>query len=564
MHARAPPPAEWLTSPASIPHEILSPAFEATPLPVASWAFRRAVHRLRQGLPLTVTAIGQSNTVWWAGCFGSGCEPSIKSSSGWGHSFMRLLNSTWPHRQHSFFNRAYGASSPKAVATCLGGHLAPFTDLLLVDFNTMRWSAEEQERIARTATLLPRPPFVVFVGFPNWCSGERLPVVRQLNETGSQATHRTREMAYELCRLALAAGNLSADRDPIGESVARVARHYNMMSLSLFDLIMPFIRARHRSFYPPNRFTADGGHGIASGPHRSSPYYDAAAAALFSLMHTAVRAVKSVSDVSNDMPIPSGGISHAVPPQLLPGAGRHFMLSCYEWLHPNLRAPHVLRNITANVAPTSGWHVSEYTMQAMPRRKPGLLSLSRGDEVTLALEAVSAAGTAAAGDDSAGSTMSGAVTSKKSSSHANADRRRGNSSVCIGLTHLRSYEGMARARVECAGACACEVIEVDGLTPTAHASIFHTTEVRVTLERTRAHGKGKYREDDDTVACAVRLANIGRPGSDDGTSAKFRLSGVYVRLPEPPCETDVGTRHGDEWWSAAINRVPLRNGMEPV
>ena len=169
----------------------------------------------------------------------------------------------------------------------------PGTNMLLVDFNTMRWSADEQERLARTAAMLPSQPLVVFIGFPDWC-GENLPVVRLENESVASAVHRTRGLAYERCRLMLAnASSTSMVPDPVEASLARIARHYGQLYLSMYTLLTPLIAAHHPSFWPPNRFTVDGAHGYRRGPHHRSAYYDAAAAALFHLLYSASQSLES-------------------------------------------------------------------------------------------------------------------------------------------------------------------------------------------------------------------------------------------------------------------------------
>lgn len=115
-------PVTWLQAPSSS-HALLEPALEHNTFP-QTLIFRQIIDGLTSGQrPLVVTAVGQSNTVWWSGCFGAGCIPTSGrpiASDGWGASFLRLVNNTWPHQGHAFHNRAYGASSPKAIATCLG------------------------------------------------------------------------------------------------------------------------------------------------------------------------------------------------------------------------------------------------------------------------------------------------------------------------------------------------------------------------------------------------------------------------------------------------------------
>jgi hypothetical protein len=574
-------PADWLGSPASVPHEVLDRGLDRSRLPVGNPSLIRLAHRLRAGLAIVVTAVGQSNTVDAGGCFGNGCDRTGYNGNvhGWGHDFMLLLNQTWPHPRHAFFNRAYGASSPKAIATCLGGHMAEATDVLLVDFNTMNWRPEEQERLARTAALLPHPPLVVFVGFPNWCGSERLRVNRRENETASEASHRTRDMAYLLCRQRLAAG-VFTDRDIVGESLARVASHYSQVYLSLHDILAPLILAHNPHLYPLSRFTVDGAHGRFSGSDRRSAYYDVVAAALYHLLYRAIRESGSArASPRTFAPTPS-----IVPSPLMQGTGHHFMLSCHEWLHPNLQPPQVLSN-RSGVGGGAGWVVSEYTQQTPPRRKPALLSLSPLDEVELGLDTagvVDADATERGGPGQAAAPASPASPQTDPPLHPRG--------FCLGLTYLRSYEGMGAISVTCSGACTCDGARIDALSPDSRASLFHTYELRATLVASPADGAPEHRqrgsnhltsragrtpaEGPQAERCTLRLLNLGRPaqgtatgqGSDSNSvRAQFRLSGLYVRHQLPDCEQDVGAlRAEDGWWRAAINRVPQRNGLEPA
>eukprot|EP00966_Prymnesium_polylepis_P305484 7059568-Prymnesium_polylepis.1 len=101
-----------------------------------------------------------SNTFDFGGCFGrKGCAAwrewhqqegtATRSSRGWGVSVMQWVNSVWPHRQHEFYNRAAGASNPSLATHCLASHLAPDTDILLVDYDLSGWKRPQQEWLAR-------------------------------------------------------------------------------------------------------------------------------------------------------------------------------------------------------------------------------------------------------------------------------------------------------------------------------------------------------------------------------------------------------------------------------
>ena len=221
---------------AALPPEALQRSLPSPP-PLTA-ALRRMVHTLQAGRPLVVTAIGQSNTAGSAGCFGwahSGvghwadpCAGNTGNASGNGFvdgfitTWMRWLNNTFPHRRHAFFNRAIGASSARHATACVTSHLAPGTHVLIVDFNLSPlggFGSDDQERLARTLALLPRPPLVIYIGFPLWCTEDQLE--RAHNESFDAFSNRVRGQ----CHRDLRAGRIACC-DPSGESHAPVARRY--------------------------------------------------------------------------------------------------------------------------------------------------------------------------------------------------------------------------------------------------------------------------------------------------------------------------------------------------
>ena len=480
------------------------------PLPLDRAPLLRTFNRLHAGKPLIVTSIGQSNTVGEGGCFGArGCGATPANSRfGWGAAWMAALNATWP-ADHQLFNRGFGASNPHGVTTCLASHLAPHTDILTVDFNLMGWTAPEQERLARTVAMMARPPLVVFLGFPYFCPvpdprvvEEQKRVVQARAPPGKTINVRL-EAEREACRADLRAGRFRQD-DAVAERLSVVARHYGAVQIKLLDTVAPLIRSGHANFSPPLIFTEDGIHGSwkpnRKHPQARSPYYEAISRMLDAFVREAYAGVERG---------PGWGRvgSSAVPSQVHAEAGRRFPDTCYEWHHPNMPPPPVVAgsNVTATKK-SWGWYVSEYTLQAQPRRKPGLLSLVRGDAIDLALA-------------------------------VRADGAERGTKICVGLTFLRSYEGVGAASLSCVAPCACDATSLDGLDPRARASLFHTTEVAATVGA-------------DAAACVVRLRNLG-PSANATTgrgASKFRLSGVYVRRSHS-CDEAVT----EGWWGLAQN-----------
>jgi hypothetical protein len=178
------------------------------------------------------------------------------------------------------------------------------------------------------------------------------------------------------------------------------------------------------------------------------------------------------------------------------------MLSCYEWLHPNLRPLPVITNVSGG-GHGGGWRVSEYTQQVPRRRKPALLSIDRGDVVELAIDVGALNVVGASGAFGGGALGGGAM--------------------CIGLTYLTSYVGMGVATVECGGVCACPSAQLDGLRPAHRVSLFRTDELRASVAgitaAARPHAPHHIHTDgvpsSSHDACIVRIAHIGRPAEAD-------------------------------------------------
>ena len=437
--------------------------------------------RLRSGEPLVVTALGQSNTVWWGGCWGVGCldhHPSLLKD-GWATSFMRLVNATWPHAEHALYNRARGGGNSQQQVACLASHLAPSTNLLLLDFDlSNQWGPAPQERFARTAAALPRRPLVVFLGLADWC-----PPVDMFRAGLSAKDNYNRLQRH--CAEGMRSG-LIATRDAAGESLKLIAMHYGQIFVSIFDALAPLVAQHAPGWFPPRLWTNDGRHGCfyddRRGPERGcSPdgrpggrsclYCDAVAALLgHTLRHAAARATL-----------------RAAPPlsPLRADSSPRPALACHEWMGENMRAPRVLAN-SSSAAGGLGWHVSEWTHQSPPRRKPGLLSLAPRDTIELLLA-----------EEEAPANQSGAAID-----------------TCVGVTYLQSYEGMGVLELSCVApaSCSCSARRIDALRPTARFSLFRTVELAVSW----------------SAPCPIRLVNLG-----EGNRSKLRLAGLHVRRRPP-------------------------------
>ena len=413
-------------------------------LPNHSLALRHIIGRLRSGMPLTVTAIGMSNTFDFGGCFGEeGCSAWDKQSAlmhrgrgkqGWGAMFMRWLVERWPAK-HQLYNRGAGASNPTLATTCIASHLAPRTDLLVVDFNLANWGLQHQEHLARTIAAMPRPPLVVYLGLINWC--------KQVGRGRGESIELWQRRVATSCAADLKGSHVT-DADPVGSNLARVARHYGHVFIDVFHALRPLMNQIH----PASAWTRDGVHGFYS--HGRSQYYGAIASFLAYLitradeaipptlhkgipptLHTGIpptllaRLPPDLSPTTSHaiLPAPDGarGAEHVdpapgpaaldpasdpVPPPMDLGGisgGASWSadaaartLACYAWLSRNLEPPPVLRNVTARRDPgvssdprhpggvsAGGWVVSEVTMHGAKKRKPGLLSTVEGDSIDL-------------------------------------------------------------------------------------------------------------------------------------------------------------------------------------
>lgn len=230
--------------------------------------------RLRNGKALTVTAIGMSTTFDFAGCFGDGCNNSTRAdhgiANGWGHLFMQQVNSSFPNPAHSFHNRAAGASSPALATMCLTSHVAPHTDILIVDFALSNWSLERQELLVRAAAQLPRAVLVIILGLVDWCPEIAPPSKAMLHEAKVQAQggkpwnelEWRKKWRLGQCIEGFKRG-VARDSDPTGRISARVAAHYNDTTtfVDVHSALRPLLTGARLPSPPP-----DGGRHGGGGP----------------------------------------------------------------------------------------------------------------------------------------------------------------------------------------------------------------------------------------------------------------------------------------------------------
>jgi len=485
-------------------------ALQRSTVTPSSESISRLVARLRSGLPIVATAIGQSNTADAAGCFGAvacgeramkGVQSDVRPGYSWAGDFFRWLNRTWPHPQHALYNRAVGASNARFVTTCLASHLAPRTHLLLVDFNIGGWRLALQEHFARTAASLPRRPFVLFVGFVDWCPRYVVPqadIQARLmsgRKPGDWVNARI-QIEKVHCQRSLDKADVATD-DSIGDVTARVAAHYSFGFVSLFRALRPLLVGEWNGgtshLKQLRKVTFDGIHGAygyAPGYGKVEGEFSAYYRSVTELLIHFVSAAFSSSSSSSQRQ-PSTGLGAAAPPaddaaesalptpldgRVQPPSG---MLSCYAWdtkIVGALPAPRVVHN-SSRVPP--GWNTNEFSTNGTKRRKPGLVSLVPGDTVELVLHAGGAA----------------------------------HQSACLGLSYLESYELMGTVVAECRPPCACAPKRIDALNAAARHSLFRTVELAATLTT--------------APECVVRLSNEG--ASAAGALSKFRVSGMYVR-----------------------------------
>lgn len=437
------------------------------PLPLSSVAMPRALKRLVAGKPLVVTALGMSNTVMRGGCFGAGCAaggPQGKTQYAFGAQWMEWINQTWPHPGHALHNRARGASNPLRATSCLGSHVAPDTDVLLVDFQLSRWSALEQEYFARTVARLPRRPLAVFIGLVDWCAS-----------TGAgddELPTRSNGNSSDTCARRLSRGEL-VSADPIGNRLARIARHYGQVFLAVHAALAPLMRARANA----RDWVPDGQHGPM---HKRSIYYDSLAAMLVHLFRSGFETLRRQGGVVG---APNDGIETAaaklrrMPPLLRPEAEVRPTLACYGWFHASLREPMSLRNVSGIGASGSGWFASRFTIHGERREKPGLVSLVGGDTVELEVAVRRGAG------------------------------------ACIGITYLTSYEHMGVANVECMPPCSCTTMRIDALQARQRLSLFRGVELPASSP---------------VPTCILRFTNLGvARKTAQAQESKFRLVGLH-------------------------------------
>ena len=157
----------------------------------------RLRRKLRAGLPVTLVAIGASNTVR-GGCQEwqmSKCSQAQYterdrdgSPHGWLMQAFEALNRTWPHPQHKLINRGMMATGPQAYVKCLNLFVPESADAVVLSFadmcaavhkdgtpetvrqtlnSTFGWS---MEAIIRSLLRRPQPPAVALF---NVCALQR-------------------------------------------------------------------------------------------------------------------------------------------------------------------------------------------------------------------------------------------------------------------------------------------------------------------------------------------------------------------------------------------------------
>ena len=421
---------------------------------------------------------------------------------------MKWVNKTWPHPAHQFFNRAAGASNPSLATHCLASHMVPGTDLLVVDFDLSSWQAQHQEWLARSVALMPRPPLTVYLNLVKWCAPWVEPSKKELRREIERLKNATaarldrsrwsvadwkRELEHSDCKANIQANRVPQD-NPVGASVARVARRYGQVVVDVFGALAPLVGKLDRSPFENVRdWTMDGVHGYYN-RHGVSVYVNALGEMLSEVLMAAMRAQNSGKFTLQEGMTDTGmgeHIAEELPPPMKLGAGAWGAsatprtLACYGWLSRNLRAPRTLAS-GKQAAEGQGWFVSEVTLHGAKRKKPGLVSLDRGDTVDLEV-ATEARGRAR---------VDGVF-----------------ATFCVGLTYLQSYEHMGRVVVTCLAPCACQRTVIDALEKRSRTSLFHAVEIPLSSAAS---------------TCVLRLYNLGvRP---------TQLGGHSNRAQGPPAE----------------------------
>lgn len=148
--------------------------------------------RLAAGLPLSVVSVGASVAVQ-GGCIDQpgdecmsysgeamptgrvGTKPSARPSiqpthMGFLVRFMRWLNISHPHRDHSLLNLARGGTALQTLLPCLFGTLPTRVDLVVVEVGSMaKFLVLSSIELAVRKFLALRPsPAILFVTAPSW------------------------------------------------------------------------------------------------------------------------------------------------------------------------------------------------------------------------------------------------------------------------------------------------------------------------------------------------------------------------------------------------------------
>ncbi|KAL4442048.1 hypothetical protein ABPG77_011309 [Micractinium sp. CCAP 211/92] len=424
----------------------------------------RVAARLLAGLPITAATLGGSVTV---GAGSSGQKGGSKPNA-YPQLFFRFLNASFPHRDHVFLNRGIGATTSGIYAVCADRMLPQSVDLVVVEltFNEPEdapFTFPQRrgfERLLRKLARMPRSPAVVVLHHYAWhySRGDGVPA----------------GLFYR----------------PAESQLSTLAQYYDLPSPSLRNALYPLMQADVAPF-KVGRVRKVGDKSLAgtklptAGPRLADDYLyhdgihpsDTGHKALAELLAAVVQT--AVDNVLADGKVPERGR----PPELKP-------------LH--LPPPMIPGN---NDAPTSVCAMQE-DFKAVAKATSGFTYMAeRPEGETFVEQKWGYRG------ETPGSWIELQVSTEESPG------KRGAATVYLG--HLRSYEGMGAARVECRSGCTCAPSRADGLW-SAHVSL-----MQMHTFQTTQHPR-----------CTLRVTILDLPtsgaGAARGRGHKFQLSAIMV------------------------------------
>ncbi|PSC68097.1 CRT (chloroquine-resistance transporter)-like transporter [Micractinium conductrix] len=445
----------------------------------------RVAARLLAGKPIKAITLGGSVT--------SGAGASNISVTSFPALFFTYLNATFPHSDHEFTNKAIGGTTSGIFAACAKQMVPPGTDLAIVEFSFNEFDGDFDtaqrrgfERLLRTLARLPRAPAVIVLHHYAWWFADGHGQSGGVFYAAAEAPLSTMAQYYDMPSPSLRNAiyhDLRADVAPFRISATHIP------STTRQNVPTPVADPQQQQdfFYLDGIHPADTGH-------------QALAELLVGVVQTAVQHVVEDGRMAEGGEAAPGLAPLPLPPPMIPG--------------------------NADV-PTSLCAMQE-DFKPLARAMQGFAYLAeRPDKPTFVQQKWGYRG------EAPGAWLELAFGTEE------APGRSGEATVLLG--HLRSYQGMGMARVECASGCTCAPSDVDGLweqqvslmqlhaiTVTQHpACVLRITIVARNARSSDSSSSGDGGGNGNTTSSGSGAGDGGGSGGD-ASGSKFQVSALVV------------------------------------